>query len=111
MNNDTVVIELDKPRTLKFRRKELKMLEKVFNKKIPKIDFEGMDIDDMTKMVHVGLVHDDPDLTLAKTEQLLDDADLTFGEMLKATMDAFSISMGGKRIELHESNQEADEKN
>ena len=100
MNNDTITIELDKPRVLKFRRKELKMLEKVFGKKITEIDFPGMNIDDITKMIHIGLTHEDSDLTIEKTEELLDDSELTFGEMMKDTMDAFSIAMGGKRIEL-----------
>lgn len=109
--NDTIVIELDKTRTLKFRRKELKMLEKVFGKKIQKIDFENMDIDDMTKMIHVGLVHEDPDLTTARTEELLDESEMTFGDMLKAATEAFAIAINGKKVELQENNQELTEKN
>ncbi|UWG96781.1 tail assembly chaperone [Dehalobacter sp. DCM] len=98
MNNDIVAIKLDKERTLKFRRKELKRLENIFGKKISQINFEDIDIDGITKMIHAGLLHEDESLTLEKAEELIDSSDMSFGELTKAVMDAFSISMGGPRI-------------
>lgn len=97
MNNDVITIELDKTRTLKFRRKELKLLEKVFNAKISKINFTDLGIDDITKIIHLGLVHEDSALTLEQVEDLIDNSSTTFGELTAAAMDAFSISMGGKK--------------
>ena len=97
VNNDVVAIELDKTRTLKFRRKELKLLEKVFNAKISKINFSELGIDDVTKIIHTGLVHEDSELTLEQTEDLIDNSSTSFGELTKAAMEAFSIAMGGKK--------------
>jgi hypothetical protein len=98
MTNDTIVIKLDKERTLKFRRKELKLLEKLFNKKISQIGFDDIDIDSITKMIHLGLLHEDAELTIEKAEELVDESEMTFGEMTKAVMEAFSIAMGGPKI-------------
>ncbi|MHB8077428.1 hypothetical protein [Desulfosporosinus fructosivorans] len=95
MNNDLTVIKLDRERTLKFRRKELKLLEKTFGKKISKIEFEDMGIDDVTKMIHLGLLYEDSELTLEKAEELVDNSAMTFGEMMMAVMEAFKISMSG----------------
>ena len=96
MNNDTIVVELDKTRTLKFRRKELKMLEKVFNKKISKIGFAELGVDDLSKIIHLGLVHEDPELTVEKTEELIDEYPY-FGVLVQKTMEAFTISMSGPK--------------
>jgi len=97
MNNDLVIIELDKSRELKFRRKELKILEKVLNAKISKINFSDFGIEELTKVIHTGLLHEDPSLTLEQIEELIDNSTMTFGELSAASMDAFSISMGGKK--------------
>jgi hypothetical protein len=95
MNNDMVVINLDRPRIMKFRRKELKLLEVAFKCKISKIDFDDIGVDDITKIVHIGLVHEDKDLTLEQVEDLLDETDLPFGDIVAAVMNAFRMSMTG----------------
>lgn len=107
MNNDTVVVELDKSRVLKFRRKELKMLEKVFGKKISKLEFAELGIDDLSKIINLGLIHEDPDLTLEKTEELIDDYPY-FGLLVQKVMEAFTISMSGPK---EQEVQKAKEKN
>lgn len=94
MNNDSVTVELDKTRTLKFRRKELKMLENVFKKKISKIEFAELGVDDLSKIVNLGLVHEDPELTLERTEELIDEYPY-FGVLIQKVMEAFTISMNG----------------
>jgi len=103
MNNDTITIDLDRTRTLKFRRKELKMLEKVINTTLAKIDFENMDVDTLTKMIHLGLIHEETKLKLETVEDMLDDSTLTFGEMIELTMEAFSIAMSGAKKEAPKS--------
>ena len=95
MNNDIILIKLDKERTLKFRRKELKLLEKSFGKKISKIDFSDLGIDDLTKIIHTGLLHEQPELTLEQAEELIDNSDMPFGDLIKAAMQAFSIALAG----------------
>jgi hypothetical protein len=101
MNNDITMVKLDKERTVKFRRKELKLLEKLFNKKIAKIEFENLGIDELSKMIHLGLVHEDPELTLEKAEELIDDYP-HFGLLVKAVMEAFSLAMAGPKVDSPE---------
>jgi len=97
MNNDAIVVELDKLRTLKFRRKELKMIEKTFGKKISKIEFAEMGIDDLSKIINLGLVHEDPELTLENTEQLIDEYPY-YGILVQKAMEAFTIAMNGPKL-------------
>jgi len=111
MNNDTIIVKLDKERTLKFRRRELKMLEISLNKNLSKIDFSDMSVDEVTKMIHLGLVHEDLELKLEKVEELLDNSESPFGEVIKDTMDAFSIAMGGGKVDISDKTQEVSEKN
>lgn len=95
MNNDTFVVELDRIRTLKFRRKELKMLEKMFNvKSISDLTFDNISTDDMTKIIHLGLTHEDPELTLEQAEALIDEYPF-FGVLFKLAMNAFSVALAG----------------
>lgn len=98
MNNDTTVINLGgEDKAIKFRRKELKLLEVMFKTKISKINFDNLGIDELVKMIHLGLLHEDSDLTLEHAEGLIDDSPTTFGEMVVAVMEAFSVSMGGPK--------------
>ena len=94
MNNDTITIELDRTRTLKFRRKELKMLEKVLGKKISKFDPEELGIDELSKIIHLGLIHEDPELTLAKVEEMCDEYPY-YGVLAQKAMEAFALAMNG----------------
>jgi len=97
MNNDAIVVEFDRQRTIKFRRKELKMMEKVFGKKISKIAFDELGIDDLSKIIHLGLLHEDPELTLEKAEELIDEYPY-FGILIKKVMEAFQIAMTGPKL-------------
>lgn len=110
MNNDTVVIELDKTRTLKFRRKELKMMEGIFKKKISKIEFEELGIDDISKITHLALSHEDPDLTLAQAEELIDEYPF-FGLLVQKVMTAFTIAMNGPVAPEPQNGDTTEEKN
>jgi hypothetical protein len=94
MNNDLVTVELDKVRTLKFTRKALKSLENVLGAKMSKIDFEQLGVDEMTKMVHLGLLHEDEALTLEKTEQLIDECPY-FGVIAGKAIEAFALAING----------------
>lgn len=96
-NNDTIIIKLDKERVLKFRRKELKLIEKSIGKKITKIDFDDIGVDEIAKMIHFGLLHEDENLTLEQVEGLMDNSEMYFGEMNEAVMKAFSVAMAGPK--------------
>jgi len=70
------------------------MLEKVFGKKISKFEFSELGIDELSKIINLGLVHEDPELTLEKTEELIDEYPY-FGVLVQKVMEAFSIAMSG----------------
>ena len=95
-SNDTVAVKLDKVRTLKFRRKELKLMEKTFGKRLSEINFEELGIDELTQIIHFGLTHEDPDLTLEQVEELTDGYPY-FGILVQEAMEAFGIAMAGPR--------------
>lgn len=76
MNNRVVVVELDRPRSLKFGRKALAMIEETFNCSILELDSiinEKMKSKDATKLMYFGLMHEDETLTIEKLEDLLDE--------------------------------------
>jgi len=96
MNNDTITIDLDKTRTLKFRRKELKLLEKALGNKISKFDPSELGIDELSKVIHIGLLHEDPELTFAKVEEMCDEYPY-YGVLIQKAMEAFALAMEGPK--------------
>jgi len=91
-----ITIELDKIRVLRFNRKALKMLENTFKTKVMKINFDDLSTDDMTKIIHIALQHEDSALTLEQTEELVDRYPY-FGILVKKSMDAFALAMMGPK--------------
>ena len=71
---DVVIIELDRPRELRFGFKALKVIEGTFKKSLIEIVGEGLNkikSEDIEKILHAGLKDDDSDLEFDKVEDLL----------------------------------------
>lgn len=91
--NTNVILELDRPRNLRYGSKALKNIEKIFNCKITEVKIDNLDIDTVTNLLHVGLQSDDPTLTLEQTEDLLDKY-IPFIEQLNKFTEAFNAAFG-----------------
>lgn len=107
---DLVVINLDRPRFLKFGHKALKNLTTLTGVDIEKMDFSNFDFGDIEKVLYCGLLSDarenNETLKLEDMEDLLDQAD-SFKEIMEKMNAAFEKSFGpaptgeeknGKRI-------------
>lgn len=77
-NNDVVIIELDRPRELRFRHKALKMAEHLTGKSLSALDVDNMGMKDIEVFMYCGLLADaqknNEKLTLEQMEDLLDEA-------------------------------------
>jgi len=65
------ILELDRPRKLKFGFKAIRLIREHFGEKDVS-DLLNMKVDEMPIIAWAGLVHEDPDLTIEKVEDLLD---------------------------------------
>lgn len=69
-----IPVKLDKTRNLLFGFGALQMFKSIHGKSLMKIDFEEEDMEDvMPLMIYVGLKHEDSELTLEKTVELIDE--------------------------------------
>jgi hypothetical protein len=69
-----IPVELDKPRKIVFGWGALKLFKKNYGKSLFKVDFDNEDIDDIVPLVfYCGLVHEDPELTVERVTQLIDE--------------------------------------
>lgn len=99
MNNDVVIIELDRPRQLKFTHSALKTLVSLTNKSIEEIDaqFEVSNFDLLEQMVYCGLLKDAKDhgetLTLEQIPELLDYAP-SFAHQIERVNAAWRVAFG-----------------
>lgn len=68
-----IPIKLDKTRNLLFGFGALQMFKSINGKSLMKVDFENEDIEDVIPtMIYCGLKHEDDELTLEKTVELID---------------------------------------
>ena len=65
------VLELDRPRKLKFGFKAIRLIREHFGEKDVS-DLLNMKVDEMPIIAWAGLIHEDPNLTIEKVEDLLD---------------------------------------
>jgi len=72
------LIELDKPRYLRLTIGAFRRMEEIsgFRWKSPEFAEWGESLDGLAATVWAGLLHEDPDLTLRRVSELLDNADL-----------------------------------
>lgn len=94
-NNDVVIIELDKPRQIKYGIKALKVIEKLLECKITKINFNDIGIDEMLKLLFAGLSWEDKELTLESLEDLVENHS-SFSEITSKLTEAITVAFGSK---------------
>jgi hypothetical protein len=86
-NNDLVVLNLDRPRFVKFGHKALKQLTKLTGKKLDQMDENDFDLADLENIMWCGLQADAKEhnetLKIEDMEDLLDSAS-SFGEIMTA---------------------------
>jgi hypothetical protein len=94
-NNTVVIIELDRPRELRFGHKALKTYQALTGQSLEELGQGGFSFEDIEKLVYAGLLSDartnNETLTLEKVEDLLDDHDIqdTISKMSEALEGAF----------------------
>jgi hypothetical protein len=93
--NTMVVVNLDRPRFVRFGHKALKQLGALTGKKIEEMDENDFDLADLEKIMWCGLQSDarehNEDLKLEDMEDLLDKAE-SFGDIMEAMNKALEKS-------------------
>ena len=116
MNNDVVILNLDRPRLLKYGHTPMKVLEEITGMTITELDekMNLMDHELREKMVYAGLLLDAEDhqetLTLDQVAKLLDKAP-SFVHILKGITRAWRIAFGADAGDQEGNQQGASEKN
>ena len=75
MKTDIVIIELDRPRELRFGHKALKLIKSMLKKSLMdsiKEGINGIEPETLEKILYAGLVGEDDTLTLEKIEDIID---------------------------------------
>lgn len=95
--NELVVINLDRPRFLRYGHKALKQLTVLTDMDISKMDMSNFNLEDLEKVLYCGLLSDAKEnnetLKLEDMEDLLDQAD-SFKEIMEKLNLAFEKSFG-----------------
>lgn len=95
--NDVVIINLDRPRELRYGHKALKTLLAMTGKDLESVDLNNLDLGELEKYLYCGLLSDartnNETLTLEQMEDLLDQAP-TWGELLEKMTEALQKAMG-----------------
>lgn len=95
--NDVVLIELDRPRELRYGHKALKTLLAMTGKDIDALDMENLELGEVEKYVYCGLLTDakahGENLKIEDMEDLLDQAP-SFGHIIEKMTEAFNVSFG-----------------
>lgn len=96
-NNDVVILELDRPRELRYGHKALKMLTSITGMDIDNIEMESTDLGQIEKVIYCGLLSDakanGEQLKLEDMEDLLDQAP-TFAYIVEKMQEALAVSFG-----------------
>lgn len=85
-------VKLDKARNICFGFGAMRMFKAMTGKSLTKINFEEEDVEDLIPtMIYCGLKHEDPDLTVEKTVELID-THLGFNKTMSLITQAFKNS-------------------
>lgn len=98
-NNDLVIIELDRPREIRFGHKAIKMIGAMTGKDIDAaLSMEDLDLEVVEKILYCGLISDARDngeeLRLEDMEDLLDKA-RPFSLLIQKMQQAFDSAFSG----------------
>lgn len=101
MANNTIMIEMDKARNLKYTFNTLIELEEDFGKPIAEIGGANMTMKDVRTLIYHGLKWEDKKLTPEKTGELISDYidnDNSFQELIEVVGKAFTKAMGNSAV-------------
>ncbi|ALC92060.1 hypothetical protein AM500_21375 [Bacillus sp. FJAT-18017] len=105
--NDVVIINLDRPREVRFGHKALKKMMAVTGQNLENFEFEGTDLGELEKIMLIGLEYDarrhNEVLKLEDMEDLLDQAP-SFSEIMQKMQQAFEAAFG--TVEVDEKNDQ-----
>lgn len=90
-NNDMVILELDKPREIKFGVKAMKLIEKLKKCKISNLSLDQLTTDELIQITHAGLV--DKSVTIEQLEDLIDEH-TTIGNVILVISEGFQVAFG-----------------
>lgn len=90
-NNDLVILELDKPREIKFGVKAIKIIEKLKKCKISNLNLDQLTTDEIIQITHAGLI--DKSITVEQLEDLIDEH-TTVGKVIMAISEGFQVAFG-----------------
>jgi hypothetical protein len=95
--NDVVIINLDRPRILRFGHKALKQLMAMTGKNIESIEIDGANLEEIEKIIYCGLLSDAKEhnetLKLEDMEDLLDEAPV-WSEIMEKMQLALNAAFG-----------------
>lgn len=91
-NNDVVILELDKPREIKFGVKAIKIIEKIKKCKISNLNLDQLTVDELIQILHAGLI-DKSDVTIEQLEDLIDKY-ITVGKAIAIISEGFQVAFG-----------------
>ncbi|WP_127491334.1 hypothetical protein [Paenibacillus glycanilyticus] len=96
--NDVVIIELDRPRELRFGHKAIKRIAAATGKSMEEMEGGNISFDDIELYLYYGLLSDarqhNEELKLEDMEDLLDEAP-TYSHIIEKLQEAFVVSFGG----------------
>lgn len=90
-----VIIELDKPRTLRYGMNALIKIEELTAKNLAKLDLDNISIKDLRTIVYAGLFHEDKSLTPEKCADLIDEYS-DIGTVAEKLGEAMTLAFGVK---------------
>ena len=97
--NDVVIINLDRPRELRYGHKAIKKLSSMLGKDLDAaMDLNNVDMDELEKIMYCGLLYDakqnNETLKLEDMEDIMDEA-TSYVDMIQKLTDAFNKAFGG----------------
>lgn len=92
-----VLVELDRPRRLRYRNAALELLEQHYGAKMATFlesKLEDPGVEDIRVFLWAGLVGEDPTLTEADVRRLIEEGDSEIGEIMGKIEEAMIVAFG-----------------
>jgi hypothetical protein len=93
----SVAIQLDKVRHLRYGTNALAEAEDLLGRPISAINADNIGVKEIRVLLLVGLMWEDPGLTLTQVGDLIDDAELEFDELGAKIGEAVNMAMAKKK--------------
>lgn len=106
----SVIIELDKPRKLRFGMGAASDFEQLTGKKVTEFD-DNFTMELCKELIWVMLMQDEPDLTLKDTVKLIDDNAKSLSDVIRKTSQAVKVAFETGEESPNELKQKSQKKN